>query len=85
MMITLQLLPFVLVAVIAAFAVLNRCYDDNLLQRIGLSLICIGASVQVSDVLKIQNLNNNACLLLAYGLAIFGIGTIVKFKRLHRK
>lgn len=85
MMIALQLLPYLVVAVIAAFAVLNRCYDDNLLQRIGLSLICIGASVQVSDVLSVRNLNPNACILLVYGLAIFGIGTIVKFKRLHRK
>ena len=80
---TLSLLPYFVVAAIAAFAVFNHCFDDNLLQRIGLSGICIGAVLQVVLLHQGCAASGQASLLLTYGLAFFGSGTVYKLKKAH--
>lgn len=80
-MITLQLLPFVISAGLSALAVLCRCFDDNLLQRIGLSFICAGSVLTLFVIAKGHPDTAGTIILLGYGLAIFGIGTVVEYKR----
>lgn len=77
-MLALQLLPFLLVAALAAFAVLSHCFDDNLLQRIGLSGICIGATLTAFVLMRGQIYSHGTCVVFAYGVAVYGIGTFIK-------
>ncbi len=79
-MIILQITPFLLVAMLAVAAVLSHVFDDNLLQRVGLSAICIGATLSAWVMLR-GGESNNPFVLLAYGLAIYGVGTTQKVWR----
>lgn len=83
-MLALKLLPLFLVAAIAALAVLHHEFNDNLLQRIGLSGVCIGATLSMVSVLQDHGSRGESYTILVYGLAIYAIGTLVKFKRLHK-
>jgi hypothetical protein len=80
MMTALQLLPYLLVAAIAAAAVLHHCFDDSLTQRVGLSGVCIGASLKAYSIAS-NAPANDACMVLVYGLAVYGIGTIIKLRK----
>lgn len=79
-MLTLQVVGFGAVALIALIAVLNPKFDDTLIQRIGLSLICFGATLRVFSLLK-ESPSDTTCLILIYGLMVYAIGTIIKLKR----
>lgn len=63
-----------IVAVVCAVAVLHHRYDDNLLQRIGMSLICIGAIGEVFSSSRPVT-HSNSGLLIAIGLACFALGS----------
>jgi len=67
-----------IIASFSLWAILCDNFHDNLIQRIGLAMVCLGASVRVytlfvdmSDLLGPQ-------LLLANGIAIYAIGTAWK-------
>jgi predicted lysophospholipase L1 biosynthesis ABC-type transport system permease subunit len=84
MMIAVTLLPLILVAAIAALAVLHRDFEDNLLQRIGLSGICVGAVLSIAVTLEAHGAGYKTYIVLIYGLAFYAVGTFIKFKRHHR-
>ena len=83
-MLALQLLPFVLVAIIAAVAVLNREFNDSLMQRIGLACMCFGACISIVHMINDSKQTGEACTVLINGLAIYGVATVLKFRRMHR-
>ncbi len=84
-MVVFQTFPFVVVALFAAFAVLSNCFQDNLLQRIGLSGICAGAVLTVFVMLRGHPETTGTYLLLGYGLTFYSIGTALKFRHYYRK
>lgn len=81
MMLLIQVTPFVIVSIIAASAVLSHCFDDNLLQRVGLSATSIGATLTAVVLLRGLPELTNAVTLLAYGVVIYGAGTWLKVRR----
>jgi hypothetical protein len=81
----LVLLPYALVAAIAAAAVLHHGFEDNLIQRVGLSGICTGAALKVATLLQSSQDPNQSCTVLAYGVAIYGVGTVIKFHYWRRR
>lgn len=80
----LSLLPYFLVASISAAAVLYHGFEDNLVQRIGLSGVCIGAVLKIATMLQSPGTANESCTLLAYGVAIYAVGTVIKFRKWRR-
>lgn len=79
-MLLLQIAPFVVVALISSLAVFHSCFDDNLLQRIGLSCISIGACLRIAaDVVNSQH-TGGAVNILVMGLAVYAVGTVFKFR-----
>lgn len=78
----LTLLPYVVVAVLSAAAVLHHGFNDSLTQRIGLSLMSFGASLKVVALVNHQPGANESCTILAYGVSVFFIGTIIELRRL---
>ena len=71
---TVYCVALLIVAVICAGAVLYHRYDDNLLQRIGMAVICLGAIGEVFSSPSSSS-HSNSALLLALGLASFAIGS----------
>lgn len=76
------LLPYIVVAVLATAAVLHHGFDDSLTQRVGLSLMAIGSSLKVASIAAAQTGANQSCTILAYGVAVFFVGTVFELKRL---
>lgn len=60
-------------------AVLSPKFDDNLVQRIGLAVACIGATVRLLDTVDLLDASHHSRHLLTYGVSIFCIGTAYKF------
>ena len=67
------------IATSCLMGVFSRHFEDNLLQRIGFSLSCIGASTRMLEVYGHFPNETNARYLFTYGVAIVGIGTVLKF------
>lgn len=84
MMIAIELLPLLVVAAISAIAVFHECFNDNLMQRVGLSLMCIGAVVRMAQLLIEESTTKESSIVLLYGLAFYSFGTFQKFRKLHK-
>ena len=70
----LSLVCLLVTAVLASWAVLSRHYDDNLVQRIGLSTIATACFLRIPG--KLENPDTPPEVLLAQvGLCLFGLGT----------
>lgn len=82
-MVAMQTFPFIIVAVFSAFAVLAHAFQDNLLQRIGLSLLNAGSVLTVFVILRGHPETAGTHILIGYGLAFYSVGTAVKFRRYH--
>lgn len=83
MMVSVEILPFIIVAVFSGFAVLSHCFHDNLMQRIGLSGVCAGSVLTVFVMLQGHPETVGTYILLGYGLAFYSIGTALKFHKFH--
>ena len=81
MMHEVQLPPLFVVAAIAAYAVFAHKFHDTLIQRIGLAGICIGASLKIVIIVTSRHSDGQSLTVLLYGLAIYGLGTVLKLKR----
>ncbi len=82
-MMILHLAPYLLLAAISLVAVLCHCFKDNLPQRIGLSGVCIGACLKTFSLVSATP-PGDSCVIIAYGMAIYGIGTFLKFRKFNR-
>lgn len=79
-------LPGLLVIAIASLlAIYSQGYDDNLAQRIGLSMTCFGAVIRIYAMFHGQGDSDAPRLLLLYGVAFFALGTVWKHWRIHRR
>lgn len=83
-MLILQIAPCVVVALLTTLGVLSHCFNDNLLQRIGLALAGTGAALMAWVLARGCPASTNAAVLLAYGAAVYGCGTVWKVKRFLR-
>ena len=83
MMMILTLLPLFIVAALSALAVFHKEFNDNLLQRIGLSGICFGACLSGLMFFQDPSRGQSYSILVA-GLSLYGIGTCMKFLKLHK-
>lgn len=68
-----------IIAFSCLLGVLSTNFEDNLIQRIGFSLACIGASTRLLEVADYFPNETNARYLFTYGVAIVSIGTVIKF------
>ena len=68
-MLTISLLT---IAVLSCIGVLHSGFSDNLLQRIGLSIGCVGS---VLALISPQQCPENSVTLLLIGVACYAIGT----------
>jgi hypothetical protein len=82
-MMILLLAPYLLLAAISLVAVLCHCFNDNLAQRVGLSGVCIGACLK-SFSLVVATSPGDSCAIIAYGMAIYAVGTFMKFRKFNR-
>ena len=78
---TVYVIALLIIGVTSAISVFYPKYDDNLIQRVGLSVTCMGATLRLLDMVDIVDSNNNARFLLTYGVAIFCLGAVYKFWR----
>jgi len=65
----------IIVAVFSLWAILCTKFHDNLIQRIGLSMLCFGASIRIYTAWIDLNDLDGPRLLMVNGLAIYAIGT----------
>lgn len=69
------------IAVTCLLGVFYHDFADNLIQRIGLSMACLGATVRIWDLIAQSPNDTRARYLFTYGLAIYCIGTVIKLWR----
>ena len=62
-------------AAICTAAVLSPSYRDNFVQRVGLSLTAIGATLQIWNIYQLAG-SSTPLTLVAYGAAIYALGTM---------
>ncbi|MFN5348814.1 MAG: hypothetical protein ACK5A0_04655 [Polaromonas sp.] len=70
-----------IIAACALLGVFSHKFDDNLLQRFGLSMACIGAVLRLTELVDQFPGDTRARYLLTYGIALFCVGTTWKFWR----
>ena len=78
-----QLAPYLLLAAISLVAVLCNGFKDNLPQRIGLSGVCIDACLKSFSLVSAAP-PGDSCVIIAYGMAIYAVGTFLKFRKFNR-
>ena len=71
----------VIIAVTCLLAVFVRKFDDNLLQRMGLSIGCMGALLRLAELFEYVPDDTKARYLFTYGVAVFCIGAVWKIWR----
>jgi hypothetical protein len=71
------------IAFSCVLAVLNRHFDDNLAQRTGLAMTCLGACVRFMEIFAKIPDNANVRYLFTFGIAIYCAGTAYKLWRKH--
>lgn len=81
---TLHTLPFVAIAILALVAVLCPYFDDNFVQRVGLSITGVGAAIVAWVLTRGCPASENAMVMLAYGVLTYGAGTALKVRYFRR-
>ena len=71
----------VIIAVTCLLAVFVRKFDDNLVQRIGLSIACLGACLRMAELFEYLPDDTKARYLFTYGIAVFCMGAVWKIWR----
>ena len=67
----------VFVAVMCVVGTLSKTYDDNLLQRVGMALICLGVLSRANEIWYFRAVPPEL-LVTHIGLALFAAGTMFK-------
>ena len=75
-----NLFALTIVAVLALCGIWSRELDDNLLQRVGLAVVCFGASMRLFTLMLGDDLPATR-FAVTYGAAIFAIGTAWRILR----
>ena len=77
----LYIAALLLICLLTTTAVLCPKYNDNLVQRIGLSMACIGAAARLAEIESLLEQTNHIRYFLTYGIAVFCLGTAYKVWR----
>lgn len=72
-----------IIALSCVTAVFNSHFKDNLPQRVGLSMTCLGACVRILELFDQIPDNTNVRYLFTFGIAIYCAGTAYKLWRKH--
>lgn len=75
-----NLFALTVVAVLALCGIWSRELDDNLIQRVGLAVLCFGASMRLFTLLLGEDLPMTR-FAVTYGAAIFAVGTAWRILR----
>lgn len=81
MELTAYTFSLVVIAMTCLAGVFSHKFDDNLLQRVGLSLACMGACLRLTELFDFFPDDTKARYLFTYGVACFCMGTAWKFWR----
>lgn len=79
----LYIVALAMIAALSVAALWHPKFRDNALQTIGLASMCFGAVVRIYTCLQGQDLLALRYA-LTYGLAVYGLGTAVKFWKFNR-
>lgn len=71
-------------ALLCALGVFHRAYNDNVLQRVGMSWLCIAAIGRVWWIWQTQ-ITDPSWMLVHVGMAIYAIGTAKKVLLMHAR
>lgn len=77
----LYTLSLVAIALACLLAIFTHKFDDNLFQRVGLSLACLGSGLRLFELFDYVPNDTQARYLFTYGVALFCTGTTWKFWR----
>jgi len=73
-----SVLCLLFVAGLCALGVFAKAYDDNLAQRVGMTIVCIGSMGRAGSVLVAQSVPADA-MVLHVGVAVFAAGVAWRF------
>lgn len=71
----------IVIATVSLWMILSNIFDDNLIQRIGLCLVCFGASLRIYVTLIDTGDLVRPRHILLNGIALFALGTVYKVWR----
>lgn len=69
------------IALSCLLGVFTQQFDDNLLQRMGLAMACIGATAGFVETFIAGLMVDNIRCLVTYGVAVMCVATVWKFWR----
>ena len=78
---TVYSIALAIITLACLLGVLSHKFDDNLFQRIGLSVACLGACLRLIELFGYFPDDTKARYLFTYGVALFCLGTAWKFWR----
>lgn len=71
----------IIIALVSLWAILSDAWHDNMVQRIGLAMICFGAVFRIYTLWAWASDLTIPRLFLLYGMAIFALGSVWKIWR----
>lgn len=75
-------IPLLIIIALSLVATLHPDFHDNFLQRIGLSLVCLGAVAKLHSVVTgCSTPEAHDDMALLWGMASYGIGTVKKLRQ----
>lgn len=79
----LYIASLALIAAVSLAAIYHPRFEDNTLQRVGLVAMCFGAALRLYTYVQGMDLPGLRYA-LTYGMAIYAMGTALKFWRFNR-
>lgn len=76
--------PLVVIIMVATFGIYSHHFQDNLLQRVGMSVLAFGAVLKLTADVTREN-GHAACSLMIYGAAIYAAGCVFELVKNARK
>lgn len=76
--------PLIVIIAVATFGIYSKHFQDNLLQRVGMSVLAFGAVLKLTADVTREN-GQAACSLMIYGAAIYALGCVCSLIKSKRK
>jgi hypothetical protein len=81
----LTVISIVVIGVVAVIAMVNERYKDTFIQCVGLSLVTGMSAILLLQYVTIGQPSQNAYGVTLLGVAIYGVGTVIKHMRYQRR
>lgn len=75
-------LSFAVICAASTMAVFSHAFDDNLLQRIGLSGAAIGAALKIAALVQASETHAPG-VIMSFGAAVYAVGCVYAHLRKH--